>query len=443
MRILLALLIPAAAFAQNYERDCDRGGSLQACALFGAELARKYQKSLDPTVGDRAFSYFERACLGGYPSGCSWMSALWQTRTSEAERYLQRSCDFGWADSCLQLGAWRPAEKQRLTERACAMAAKLDERASWMHWSGAVMACHTLASGTRDKVLAAKLTLVAALASLEKNEALYFETDSSEEQQASNVDDSYAREASRSRSSVDWVGAAQQLATGLQGVAANYNRNVANANQIVRQYEENRAARNQRIAASNRPPPQAPPTSFRVAQNTQQPPNPYAQSSAQQQQTAQQPQQAQPQKQQQLAACMAQPITPMRMSQTNPFLTYAKGYESLRDHDLRICEAEKNYQACMGSNSVLWPDPNAQRDNDDFYARAQKAGVYFPYSGEYRVTRQYCLNGPATCRAYLNAHVRALYRAYEAVQKIWDKEYALADKEAERRRDEDCKRRFP
>src|SRR5438552_1308543 len=101
MRILIALLIPGAAFA-GYDRDCENG-SLQACFIVGGEFAQEYSKSLDPHVGDRAFSYLERACKGGFWNGCMGIATLAITRNSDAERYLQASCDFGWPEGCTHL----------------------------------------------------------------------------------------------------------------------------------------------------------------------------------------------------------------------------------------------------------------------------------------------------------------------------------------------------
>ncbi len=442
------------ALATPYESQCEKG-DLLSCRLFGAELAEKFKKKQDPAVGERAFHYLaERACRGGDTDGCSWAdSFLGAIPGPVGAYYRQRLCEGGYLPSCVRLALDHPTDKRRLLANVCGWISRFDGKTPGYQWGSAATACWSLANEERttNPVRAAKLSIVAAVAWLETNEASWSAEDSKRQERAIDEDDRRFYEAARpARSGVD-PQAFLDLANGLAGVARSYNANVAQANAMVRQAQEARAARAAQVATSGRPPshapismgprPAVPPLqthhnapSLRGGMTQNSAPAgsvPVAQATQTQLVNAR-------------LQCMQQPVMVTHVTENNVFAVHAKRYESLRE-DAQRCPADPRqaWADCIGSNVRLWPDATVQMDVNHTVARAAKVNVPFP-SIDVSRTRDGCVSrGKNNCYYDLDYKIKRLWEAYNHYQGVVDGETRERKRVAEQARDQECRRRYP
>jgi hypothetical protein len=159
-------------------------------------------------------------------------------------------------------------------------------------------------------------------------------------------------------------------------------------------------------------------------------------------------------------ACMSQPITPERVAQTNPFTSHAQTFSTLLQLAEGRCAGSKTWaewQACIGDNAsgALWAvEGPAQTNHSDLFRRYRAAASEFKgkvcldqpvsrsrndcmlTSGSLEVVR-------SNCAARLRQDVDQMNCDAEMLPSVWAAENGRKDADAAKRRDEDCKRRFP
>jgi hypothetical protein len=161
------------------------------------------------------------------------------------------------------------------------------------------------------------------------------------------------------------------------------------------------------------------------------------------------------------AACMAQPITPMRTAQTNPFMAHAQTFTSLLRMAKEKCANAKDWnawQSCIGDNATgaFWNDESpADQDHSDLFRRYN--AVASNYSGgnvclnySVRGTRSDCMLTSGTVEVVRNLCISRLQQAIDAMNcdnemlpRVWAAENTRNDDDAKARRDADCKARYP
>ena len=152
-----------------------------------------------------------------------------------------------------------------------------------------------------------------------------------------------------------------------------------------------------------------------------------------------------------LDECLSEPITQMRVTETNPFQVYVTDYQGLLDEAHKCTAAPvSGWQACIGMNARIWPDYDAQRDETNFDRRYRSASGYLPpgpsaclYNQTLSVTRNSCITlGKAFCLEQLRRNIVDMECALAALPRVWEAEAARNDSAAKTRHDEACRRRW-
>ena len=163
----------------------------------------------------------------------------------------------------------------------------------------------------------------------------------------------------------------------------------------------------------------------------------------------------------QLQQCLAQPITPSHVVQTNPFLAHAQTFQTLLDKLRRACGASRTWAQwndCMGGNAmdVFWSDEDrAVADSAALFTRYR--AIAGNYSGppvclegsDIHGTRSDCLANTATlevertlCATRLQADIDKLSCDSKMLPGVWDAEDARNDATARTQHEIACKQQF-
>ena len=132
-------------------------------------------------------------------------------------------------------------------------------------------------------------------------------------------------------------------------------------------------------------------------------------------------------KQAALAQCLAQPITPMRTIETNPFMAFVQEYQGLLAAAQGECAAPGKWRECMGMNARLWPDEAAANYFRDMQRRAVAATSSTPpgssgcldesvHPGQPRVLR---VDGPGPVRHAPPERHRRYESAFAFLPRVW------------------------
>jgi len=164
-------------------------------------------------------------------------------------------------------------------------------------------------------------------------------------------------------------------------------------------------------------------------------------------------------KQAALQQCLAQPVTPMTVTRTNPFLSYAQTFQSLLDKARGACASAKtpsDWQNCIGDNAMgaLWAfEPRAVADQATLASWYPQVASYYTSPapvcmwGQISGTRVDCLGAAGVdvvrnqCVLRLQADIDMMncdYRMFPGVGAAQDKRTAV---EAKQKHDADCRSR--
>jgi hypothetical protein len=142
----------------------------------------------------------------------------------------------------------------------------------------------------------------------------------------------------------------------------------------------------------------------------------------------------------------------MHTTQTNPFLVYVQGFDTL----ITAVERCKDHpwQSCIAENAMksLWSiEDRGQQAHDDLFRRYRRVSSSFTGGSSdvcldqaVRGTYHECFSGNfATCKSRLQRDIDQMRCDQAMLPKVWDAENASNDQAAAGRRDADCRRRFP
>jgi hypothetical protein len=163
-----------------------------------------------------------------------------------------------------------------------------------------------------------------------------------------------------------------------------------------------------------------------------------------------------------LAKCLATPQVYMQVTYLNRFPVNA--YDDMLRRATSTCPDPDwgEWQECMGSNAVLWPDDELQAALDDYRIRLYKGprlkrwtkkftAPTYDYALDFKGTREFCIEKDLTydasatqkfCISRLQQHIEALRQLSNSVLQLLDYEQAVSNEAVDIAHEDSCHARF-